>query len=493
MTALSGCSSASDTSEDSLKTPSLLLVTSSPSNVKKPTFKVENVEKDGTISIYSDRDCTQEIEIDSDSITSIGTDLIRFNILNEISPDDNYFYYAKQTNNSGKSSSCSSSVSYILDTVASQPTLALTEETSSPSVNTMPSFLVSNVEDRAVVSLHTDRVCSEANKVDSGTASGNSITLEATALSSDGVYTYYAKQEDSARNISDCSSAVEYELDRNVPTPMIGLTQETVSPSQNTTPSFFVSNVEDGSMVSLHTDSECLEANKVDSGTASGNSITLEATALSSDGVYTYYAKQEDSIGNSSCSDSISYSLDTMAAAPTLLLVTSSSADNPFPIFSLDNLEIEGTVRLYSDESCSTIVQDEVEITEERMQITLSIALTDAGTYSYYSKQTDKSGNISTCSTPISYEFISNSFITVWHVGSMRHGDRDNTVTLPLRSGYEYDFTVNWGDGTQLQTFTTYRDITHNYQNAGEYTVTITGPKFPVWYFNNDNDGILIR
>ncbi len=73
---------------------------------------------------------------------------------------------------------------------------------------------MSGVEDGALVSLHTDDQCAEAN-IESGRATGDSITLTLqTALSIDETYTYYAKQVDRAGNISGCSSAgVDYELD----------------------------------------------------------------------------------------------------------------------------------------------------------------------------------------------------------------------------------------------------------------------------------------
>ncbi len=124
---------------------------------------------------------------------------------------------------------CSSS-SDSLTTPVRTPNLSLV--TLSPSSNTTPSFVVSDVENGALVSLHTDVQCTEASKVESGTATGDSITLTLqTALSIDETYTYFAKQVDRAGNISGCSSAgVDYELDSTAPNaPTIGLAQGTSS------------------------------------------------------------------------------------------------------------------------------------------------------------------------------------------------------------------------------------------------------------------------
>ncbi|MDE3268806.1 MAG: BspA family leucine-rich repeat surface protein [Pseudomonadota bacterium] len=62
-------------------------------------------------------------------------------------------------------------------------------------------------------------------------------------------------------------------------------------------------------------------------------------------------------------------------------------------------------------------------------------------------------------------------YVSVWEFS----GD-SNELVLPLPSGYEYNFTVDWGDGTQGEV-TAYDDpdARHLYDEAGKYTVKITG------------------
>ena len=470
--------------------------TSPSSDNTNPRFLISSIEIGAIVSLHTDSACSAEA-------VALGTatgDSITLTLQTALSSDGIYNYYAKQVDRVGNISGCSSEgLDYELDTSALTPTIGLAQGTVSPSNNTTPSFVLSDVEDGALVSLHTDDQCMEANKVTSGTASSDSITLTLqTALSADGTYTYFAKQVDGIGNISSCSSeGFEYELDTSVLTPTIGLAQGTVNPSSNTTPSFVVSDLENNALVSLHTDDQCAEASKVESGTATGDSITLTLqTALSSDGTYTYYAKQVDKANNTSpCSNGIRYTLDTIVATPTLSLVTSSPSNNLTPMFSLGNLEIGGSVGLYSDDSCSTLAQDLIEITEESMNITLSMPLGSDGTYTYSAKQTDRAGNSSNCSSAISYEFIASPFESVWAVGQAGYGDQDRSVTLPLRendgdgNNFDYDFTVDWGDGSDKQAVTAYSDdITHTYANAGDYTIKIIGAKFPAWYFNNSGD-----
>ncbi len=71
-------------------------------------------------------------------------------------------------------------------------------------------------------------------------------------------------------------------------------------------------------------------------------------------------------------------------------------------------------------------------------------------------------------------------FISVYRL------DNDNeSITLPLRSGYKYNFQVDWGDGSSNEiTVHDDSDITHTYAKAGEYTLTISGV-LEAWSFNN--------
>lgn len=79
-------------------------------------------------------------------------------------------------------------------------------------------------------------------------------------------------------------------------------------------------------------------------------------------------------------------------------------------------------------------------------------------------------------------------FVSTWRVGDGAYGDGDLTVTLPLRSGFNYNFTVDWGDGT-TEEVTAYNDphINHTYGSAGNKVITISG-LVEAWYFNGSGD-----
>ncbi|SFB92161.1 Por secretion system C-terminal sorting domain-containing protein [Algibacter lectus] len=76
------------------------------------------------------------------------------------------------------------------------------------------------------------------------------------------------------------------------------------------------------------------------------------------------------------------------------------------------------------------------------------------------------------------------TFITTWEVDETTGLE----IIIPINTNtfygnYTYDYSVNWGDGN-ITTETGNAD--HTYQNAGTYTVTISGD-FPAIYFNNTN------
>jgi len=71
-------------------------------------------------------------------------------------------------------------------------------------------------------------------------------------------------------------------------------------------------------------------------------------------------------------------------------------------------------------------------------------------------------------------------FVTTWKVASLGYSD-DNKIEIPLiESGYKYDFTIDWGDGSTDENVT--KTISHTYLSPGTYTVSISGG-FPGWEF----------
>ena len=93
----------------------------------------------------------------------------------------------------------------------------------------------------------------------------------------------------------------------------------------------------------------------------------------------------------------------------------------------------------------------------------------------------DKKGNDSGSKEPDP----SVQFRSTWRVPA-----DEKTITLPLVSGYTYDFTVDWGDGSPTSEITAHddEDKTHTYAAAGDYNLVIEGT-LEAWSFNNAEDG----
>ena len=78
-------------------------------------------------------------------------------------------------------------------------------------------------------------------------------------------------------------------------------------------------------------------------------------------------------------------------------------------------------------------------------------------------------------------------FITTWKTDNAGTSNSDQ-ITIPLSAGYNINFVVDWGDGTQSTiTSETDPDLTHTYAGgAGTYTVTMSGE---IGWFNFNSGG----
>src|SRR6056297_2829093 len=67
-------------------------------------------------------------------------------------------------------------------------------------------------------------------------------------------------------------------------------------------------------------------------------------------------------------------------------------------------------------------------------------------------------------------------------------GNGISALQLPLRSGFAYDFIIDWGDGSQ-DSITTYNqaETNHTYASGGLYQISIRG-LCQTFYFNNGGD-----
>ena len=85
----------------------------------------------------------------------------------------------------------------------------------------------------------------------------------------------------------------------------------------------------------------------------------------------------------------------------------------------------------------------------------------------------------------VSASAFSQAFITTWNTANPGTS-ANNVITIPTNPAYtNYNYTVDWGDGTTTSNATGNR--AHTYAAPGVYTVSITGT-FPAIFFNNMGD-----
>ena len=192
------------------------------------------------------------------------------------------------------------------------------------------------------------------------------------------------------------------------------------------------------------------------------------------DGFAEYVAPDESS---SSSSDSFAISLASPYTAIDYY---------PQPKFTVTGLTVGSTLKIYKD-ACET---EAGSVVVSSSTMTIQSTSVDVGAYTFYAQETSAAGVVGSCtSAGVSYTRQSNiAFVSVW-----RTTGPNETITLPLREAdingtMSYNFTVSWGDGNSSE-ITSWNDSDkqHQYANAGDYTVTITG-YLDGWYFNNGGD-----
>ena len=81
-------------------------------------------------------------------------------------------------------------------------------------------------------------------------------------------------------------------------------------------------------------------------------------------------------------------------------------------------------------------------------------------------------------------------FVSIWKTDNTSSGSSSsNQIKLPILNGGNYNFTVDWGDGSTVDTITAWNqaEATHTYSVAGTYSVIIQGV-IEGWTFNGIGD-----
>ena len=292
--------------------------------------------------------------------------------------DKEYTVQVKQTDKAGNVSS-PSSLTFTLDTVANAPSLTLANDTGSSNSDKITNnggVNVTGLEDGATWQY----------SVDGGEwTNGSGASIAASAFAANQVNTMQVKQTDKAGNVSSPGS-LTFTLDTVANAPSLTLASDTGSSNNDKITSNGVVNVtglEDGATWQY----------SVNGGAwTNGSGASIAASAFTADKEYIVQVKQTDKAGNVSSEGSLTFTLDTVAAPPSLTLASDTGSSNS------DKITSNGVVNVTGLEDGATW-QYSVDggnhwINGSGASIAAS-AFTADKEYTVQVKQTDKAGNVS--------------------------------------------------------------------------------------------------
>jgi len=254
---------------------------------------------------------------------------------------------------------------YPVDTIAAAPSVALTTDSGAS---------------------NSDRITHTGSLTVSGTEPGSTIEYNVNGTSGwsgsfspqEGSNTVYVRQTDIAGNVSAASSAYTFTLDTGVATPVAALTTDSgASGSDRITNS--------GSLSVSGTELNATIQYSIDGTTWSGSFNPVE-------GGNTVYVRQTDVAGNvSSASNVYTFTLDTLAAAPSVALTTDSGS------YSYDKITNNASLTVSGTELNAT-----VEYSTDNTTWSSSFNPVE-GNNTVYVRQTDVAGNVSSASSAYTF------------------------------------------------------------------------------------------
>lgn len=281
----SPCTGPSGTYVLNIMPSSISLIGASPGTTLTPTFQVNGVNANSTVTLYTTGTCSANSEAGS-AVTGASSTSVLVSLNPPMTADGNITVWARQLSNGNLSPCSTASASYVLNTGPTSLTV-----TSAGTSNPTPVINVSGVQPGATVNLYVnDPYCSTpimgTNLVPN---SATSVSITSYPLVSDGNYTYYAKQfYPNSSFVSGCSISSAFYPLNSQPTSLKLLS---TNPTSSSTPRILVEGVSSSDWVYLFQDAECKSVSG--SNISTGSSVQIQTLpALTTTGNYTYYAKR---------------------------------------------------------------------------------------------------------------------------------------------------------------------------------------------------------
>ncbi|MFT4050544.1 MAG: Ig-like domain-containing protein, partial [Solirubrobacterales bacterium] len=382
---VSGCSNSVSYTADNTKpaTPSITLTTASPGKSTTPTI-TGTAETGATVTLYKAANCT-----------STGTTYTQAQLAAGIAPSvtDNTTttFSITATDAAGNVSDCSASISYTADNTAPlAPSITLV--TTSPGKTLTPT-IVGTAEVGSTIALYKTANCTNTGTTytQAQLASGIAPTVADNSTTS-----FSITATDAAGNVSNCSASISYTADNTAPAAP-AITLQTASPGKTLTPTI-TGTAETGSTITLYKTANCTSTSTTytQAQFAAGIAASVTDNATTSISV-----TATDAAGNvSACSNAVSYTADnTKPATPTLTLATASPGKTLTPALT-GSAETNSTITLYKTSNCTSTG---TTYTQAQLAAGIAPSVTDNTTTTFSITATDAAGNVSDCSTSVSY------------------------------------------------------------------------------------------
>jgi proprotein convertase subtilisin/kexin type 2 len=485
---ISNCSNASMTYEVDLSSPaptsiSLVQPAQNISSDSTPTINVSGLEPGGTVKVYKDNLCVNQIASTQASGTSANVNL-------NLSSAGNYNFYAKQVDSLGNTSPCSVAfLSYTLVLGNNIPSgIVMVDPVGTTGNDPTPTVKVEGVNNGSDVYVYKDVACVEL--VGQAQANGSSVNITLNDLGSDGVYSLYARQRVFGELTACTDTPLNYTLDTSASAPTgISLVNPASSPGADDTPTLKVSGVENGATVKIFSNSSC--SVEMGTATASGSDVNITTKNSLADGTYTFYARQIDAVGNiSACSTAnVTYVLSTGASKASSLSLfdpATSPGSDTTPTITVSGIENGATVTIYTSSTCvGTSLVGTAVSSGTSVNVVVSSPLS-IGTYTFYAKQQDIDNNVSACSdASVTYQVsvgVSDPlYDDQWHL--------DNTGQMGGTVGEDLNIDNVWSTnkGTGIHTRIVddgleiaHPDLTDNIKSGASVNVLGGGDPTPV-------------
>jgi hypothetical protein len=270
----------------------------------------------------------------------------------------------------------------------------------SPSSNAQP-VLAGTAEAGSTVRIFSDPSCAGTPVATLPVSSGGTFSSQR-PVTLNGTSTFTATATDAAGNVSACSQGVSYVHDSATPAAPVLTGFSPASPSNNLNP-VLSGTAEAGSTVRIFSGTAC--AGTVLATVTATTSGTFSSTRpVTANTTTAFTATSTDAAGNvSACSPSLGYRHDSVAPSAPVLTGSSpaSPSNNLNPVLS-GTAEAGASVRLFSGTACSgTVLATVTASSTGAFSVTRTVSANTTTTFT--ANALDAAGNVSGCSSSISY------------------------------------------------------------------------------------------